>query len=254
MSNKSLSDLEHQIRYSTAIREARIKGMDVFQGWFDTSKSANQSLIRGYWDFVFHIIKPKVCEYIERPENKIALEIGYGGGRLLNAACSFFKQVIGIDIHDEKETVKNFLRSQNKYNFILIKTPGRSIDIDSESVDFIYSFIVLQHLPTFEVFSNYLKEAYRCLKSGGVAQLYFGRFSKLNPLDQLIFFLKGYKEIESPVNHTSLVIRLAKVEEMCRNLGFKIVDTGPSYKGVPDGYPHRRGGQNFITLLKPTKK
>lgn len=174
------------------------------------------------------------------------------GGRILNAACNYFMEVIGIDIHDEQETVEAFLRAQGKENFKLIKTSGRSIDVDSESIDFIYSFFVLQHLPSFDAFVSYIKETYRCLKPSGIAQLYFGKYSsKLKGIDQLRYFIQGYKEFhEVPVNYTSLVVRVSKVKKLCKGIGFKVVEVGISYKRVPDGYPKIRGGQNYVTLLK----
>lgn len=252
MNNQKISDVKHQKRYTEVIRQARHAGIESFQSWFNKSKDYKQSLVRGYWDLTFHILTPKVCEYIENPEEKIALEIGYGGGRILNAACSYFKEVIGIDIHDEHEIVEAFLRAQDKNNFKLIKTSGRSIDVDSESIDLIYSFIVLQHLPSFEVFVSYIKETYRCLKPGGVAQLYFGKYSsKLKGIEQMCYFIQGYKEFpEAPVNYTSLVVRVSKVKKLCKDIGFKVVESGTSYKRAPDGYPKIKGGQCYVTLLK----
>ncbi|MCX6816714.1 MAG: class I SAM-dependent methyltransferase [Candidatus Beckwithbacteria bacterium] len=246
------SDLiKHRKKYSQAIKASKKKGMAAFQAWFDKSKDINESIKRGYWDLTFHILTQTVCRHLNNPEEKIALEIGYGGGRILNAACSYFKQVVGIDIHEEKNTVIKFLTSQGKTNFKLLTTSGCSIAVASDSLDFIYSFIVLQHLPNYENLTSYLKETRRCLKVGGVAQLYFGKFSKLNPLDQIRFFLKGYKEITTaPVNQTSLVIRVSKMKQICRKLGFKILATGTSYKNVSDGSGRIKGGQNFITLLK----
>lgn len=249
--NKTISDVQHQKGFAEAIRQARLSGPESFQSWFNKSGDINQSMIRGYWDLTIHILTPKVCQYIKNPEEKIALEIGYGGGRIINAACSYFKEVIGIDIHGEQETVEAFLKTQGKNNFRLIRTGGRSIDIDSESVDFVYSFIVLQHLYSFDVFVNYVKESYRCLKPEGVAQLYFGRYSRLDILSRLLYFAQGYKEIpDAPINHTSLVISVNKAKKICREVGFRILEIGTSYKDVPDGYPAIKGGQNYITLLK----
>lgn len=211
-------------------------------------------MLRGYWDLTFHILTPKVCEYLEKPEEKVALEIGYGGGRILNAACSYFKYVFGIDIHEEQDKVETFLKSQGKSNFKLIKTSGRTIDVGSGTIDFIYSFIVRQHLPSFSTFESYMGECYRCLKAGGIAQLYFGNWGELNPIDRLRFFIRGYKEItNAKVNYTSLVIRTTKVKRLSKKIGFKIIDVGTSYKRVPDGYPKIRGGQNYVTLLKLSK-
>lgn len=251
MSDKIKSNAEHQQNWTEAVRESQLKGAHSFQRLFDESKDVNQSIVRGYWDLTFHILTKKVCRHINNPEEKVALEIGYGGGRILNAACGYFKQVIGIDIHNEHETVETLLRSQGKSNFKLIRTSGDSIGVESESIDFIYSFIVLQHLPSFDVFVSYLKETYRCLRPGGVAQLYFGSYFLLNPLDQLRYYIRGYKELvpESPV-YTTLVIRVPKAKKLCEDIGFKVVETGNSYRRGPDGYPRVVGGQNYITLLK----
>jgi len=252
MINQILSDDEHQRRYAEAIRQSRQEGEHEFQSWFNCSKDLSQSIVRGHWDLTFHILTRKVCQFLENPEEKTALEIGYGGGRILNAACSYFKEAIGIDIHEEQQAVAAFLRSQGKSNFRLIKTSGNNLEVSSNSVDFIYSFIVLQHLPSFETFVTYLQEIHRCLNPGGLAQLYFGKFSKLSPGDRLRYFFQGYKELpEAPVNHTSLVIRVGKAKELSKKYGFEVLETGTSYKTVPDGYDRVPGGQKYVTLRKP---
>lgn len=252
MKNKMVSDIEHQLKYSKAISQARRKGKHSFQAWFDPSKDIDQSIVRGFWDFNLHILKPKVCEFIEKPEEKRALEIGYGGGRLVNAACGYFKYVVGIDIHDEQEAVSEFLKKQGRSNFELLKSSGKTLDVETESIDFVYSFIVLQHINSFNNYESYLNEAYRCLRPNGVAQLYFGKFDCLNLSDWLRYFSDGFKEIpEAPVNHTSLVVSAWKAKKLCANIGFRVVEMGSSYKRVPDGYPKIKGGQTFITIMKP---
>jgi ubiquinone/menaquinone biosynthesis C-methylase UbiE len=247
MRTKQLS--QHQELYASAIRRAKLAGLNEFHAWFNKSESLEQSVIRGYWDFALHILTSTVCRHLSKPEEKTCLEIGYGGGRVLNAACSYFTQAIGIDIHDEAETVAKFLRDQGKQNFRLIKTPGNTIEVENESIDFVYSIIVLQHLPSFSIFVDYIKETYRCLKQGGIAQLYFGRLSI--PLTQFWRRWQGYKEIPTaPVNRISLLIHPTKAKAICQSKGFKIISTGTSYKRVPDGYPNVKGGQDFVTLLK----
>lgn len=251
MTNHARLDGEDQRRFEEAIRTARLAGMDSFQRWFNASKDAHESLVRGYWDLTLHILTPTVCEYLQRPEEKVALEIGYGGGRILNAACSYFREAIGIDIHAEAGSVERLLRSQGKSNFRLIRTMGRSIDVESESVDFIYSFIVLQHLPRYDLFAHYVAEAYRCLRPGGVAQLYFGRYSTLRLSDQLRYLFRGYREFpERPINQKRLLIRVSKAKRLCQETGFRVLGTGTSYKRAPDGFPAKRGGQSYVTLLK----
>ena len=243
--------LPHIKKYSEAIREARLAGDDAFQSWFNKASNVQETIVRGYWDFSFHILTRKIGPYLDHSEEKIALEIGYGGGRLLNAACSFFKEAIGIDIHEENEVVETFLRSQGKTNFRLIRTIGDTIEVDPDSIDFVYSFIVLQHLATYSMLIKYVQESFRCLKPGGVAQLYFGKYSKIHLIDRVRYYAQGYKEItNASVNFTSLVVRGSRMKQLCIATGFEVIDCGSSYKKFPYSSTLKKGGQNYLTLLK----
>jgi SAM-dependent methyltransferase len=247
---------EHQTLYSDAIRSARENSDTAFQAWFNRSESVEQSFVRGFWDFSIHMLTPVVCQYITQPEQKTALEIGYGGGRILNAACSYFRQAVGVDIHDEQDTVKTFLEKQGHDNFMLLRTSGSELPAEHASIDFVYSFIVLQHLPTFTTFVKYVEETWRCLKPGGVAQLYFGSFRKIQEYYGWRrfwrYYAQGYYElVNAPVNTTSLVVTVPRAKQVARACGFRVLAHGHSYKTVPDGYPGVRGGQHYVTLLKP---
>ncbi len=110
---------------------------------------------------------------------------------------------------------------------------------------------MLQHVALFDVFRSYVTETYRCLKSGGVAQLYFGRYSRLPYHQQARAFTKGYCELDNqPVNHTNLVIRTRKAIQVARSLGFSVIDHGDLAGKAQDGAPDARGRQSFMTLLK----
>jgi SAM-dependent methyltransferase len=243
----------HRALYADAIRQARQAGTAAFHAWFnrESARTMQQYVVRGYWDFALHILTSEVCARLTYPETRTVLEIGYGGGRLLNAACNFFGAVVGIDIHDEHDLVADFLHAQQHTNFRLLPTDGATIAVDAAHIDFIYSFIVLQHLPSFAVFASYLREVRRCLCPGGVAQLYFGRFGRLHPLYQIRSLRRGYKETRGgAANQISLVIRVARVKQMCRSIGLVPVDSGTSYHIAPEGYPQRRGGQSYVTLVR----
>ncbi|NJO84699.1 MAG: methyltransferase domain-containing protein, partial [Blastochloris sp.] len=82
-----------------------------------------------------------ICRLLSRPENRIALEIGYGGGRLLHAACHYFQAVIGIDIHAEADAVRDYLHTQGVTNFCLLQTDGAALACHDASLDFIYSLL-----------------------------------------------------------------------------------------------------------------
>lgn len=248
---KPLSDLEHQKVYSDAVAEARLKGPDTFQGWFDKTGSVHEASVRGHWDFAFHILKKSVYRHVDAPHEKTALEIGYGGGRILGAACGFFKHVVGIDIHNERDAVKEFLSTQGKKNFTLLRTNGDTLDVGDESIDFVYSFIVLQHLPRFEVLESYVREIARVLKQGGLSQLYFGRLPGRKPKQWLEYLFRGYSEItDAQVNCRSLAVIPWRMKLLCRKYGLRVLESGSSYKQMPDGYPKRRGGQHYVTVIK----
>lgn len=221
--------------------------------WFnrETYQGSVQGRVRGFWDFHTHILTPTVSALLHSPEQCRALEIGYGGGRLMEAACHFFGWVYGVDIHAAPAHTARLLRAAGHTNFALLRTTGDALPCASASLDFVYSFIVLQHLPDYPVLVRYLHEVQRCLRAGGVAQLYLGRYSRMHPLLQVRWWWRGYRALPTaPANHVSLLVRLGKVRVVCRGLGLRVVASGTSYYRVPDGYPRQRGGQSYVTLLK----
>jgi SAM-dependent methyltransferase len=221
-------------KYVEAVRQAREAGPDTFHAWFDPAAR------QGWWDFAVHVLTPSVLARLSRPYELTALEIGYGGGRLLNPACAFFGEAIGVDVHEEEEEVRRFLAGEGRTNFRLVRGPGDALPVEDGSVDFVYSFIVLQHLPSFRVFERYVAETARVLRSGGVAQLYYGRLGR--PFGRV-------ERPEVPANDVSLLVGPLTVWGVARRAGLRRVGSGRSYRHVPDGFP-RKGGQSFVTLLK----
>jgi SAM-dependent methyltransferase len=238
--------------YSAAIQSARKEGENSFHNWFNSAADVRESIIKGHWDMSTHILTPAVEQGLRFPQRLTALEIGYGGGRLLNAACSFFHHAIGVDIHSEQQAAEEFLNSQGKSNFTLHTCDGISLPVESESIDFVYSFIVLQHLPRFSTFESYWRETHRVLRPGGVAQLYFGSWRKLNRKVRWANHRQGHFEVPDPQpNHTTLVLRVGFAKALARRLGFSVVDSGPSRRYAIHGACNSKGGQDYLTLLKP---
>lgn len=243
----------HRRKYSAAIGHAARAGAHSFSAWFNREAYQNdvQGRVRSYWDFNTHILTPAVCALVHTPEHCTALEIGYGGGRLLAAACHFFGFVYGIDIHAAAAHTAHGLRQAGHTNFALLQTNGDDLPCSDASLDFVYSFIVLQHLPDYPVLVRYMREIRRCLRHGGVAQIYYGRYSHMHPLLQMRWWRRGYRALpHAPANHVSLLVRRGKMHALCRTLGLRVVASGTSYYRVPDGYPRQRGGQSFVTLHK----
>jgi ubiquinone/menaquinone biosynthesis C-methylase UbiE len=250
----------HIIGFREEVDRVACQGKDAFFTWFDSAQNPDTAFLKGQWDFMVHIGLP-LSKYISNPEDKIALEIGHGGGRILLAACRSFKKAIGIDVHNCNKLVEAELRSRGVSNFELFKTDGSAIPVKDSTVDIVYSFIVLQHVEKIDIFKRYFEETYRVLKPGGIAILYFGRrrfyFSNSNSYFNYLIdcFLerlslrKGFEELPAKVNCKNLVVSLRYAEELARKSGFLTLKKCVSRKKVPDGISSC-GSQHGLILKK----
>jgi hypothetical protein len=86
----------------------------------------------------------------------------------MRAMGRHFGEIHGVDISDEmialaKEQLKDISHAHAHV------TPDSSLGMFAgESIDFVYSYIVFQHIPDREVVLNYLRESGRVLKPGGI--------------------------------------------------------------------------------------
>lgn len=101
---------------------------------------------------------------------KIALEIGCGIGRLSEFLAPHFRKLYAVDISEEMiNQAKGRLVSIKNIDFIA--TDGVSFPIPSSSVDFVFSFIVFQHMPDKAVIRKNMEEIARVLQTKGVAKV-----------------------------------------------------------------------------------
>jgi SAM-dependent methyltransferase len=102
------------------------------------------------------------------PENRSALEIGCGPGRLMRPMSRHFGEIHGVDISDEMVRLACDQLKDIPHAHVLV-TPDSSLGMFRDgSFDFVYSYIVFQHIPNRDVVLNYLREAGRVLKPGGL--------------------------------------------------------------------------------------
>ncbi len=257
---KEVEKRGHVVGFREEIAKAAAVSDDAFFTWFDTAKDADASFVRGSWDFVIHIALP-ASRFLTKPEEKTALEIGHGGGRLLAAASRHFGAVIGVDIHDQNETVEAQLKRRGVGNVRLLKSNGQELPVESSSVDFVYSFIVLQHVEKHDILARYMNETSRALKLGGIAVIYFGRRQYLSVnatarwryladlLIERLLLRKGYRELPAKVNVTNLVVSLAHAKALAKANGFEVLAELVSRKNVPDRI-RQFGGQHGLVLRK----
>jgi len=250
MTTKNQETGESAQRYIDAVAEAEAAGDEQFFFWFDVSSSLEDYFSGGERTFEGEILTPTVMKALGPTDNLSALEIGHGGGRILTAACSKFQHVTGIDVHRSNNPVERKLAESGFDNFVLHSTDGTSIPNETNSLDFVYSYIVLMHIPGIETFRRYIAETSRVLRPGGVAQLFYGRYSRMSWKARLRWFPAGYREITSAqTNHTSLVITKRTAHKLAKEAGFNVLDSGSSLR--PDGI--QKGIQNYMTLQLPAK-
>jgi SAM-dependent methyltransferase len=96
-----------------------------------------------------------------------ALDFGCGAGRLTHALARHFDEVIGVDIAPSMIDVAKRLHAGTPNLAFHVNTSNRLESIASDSVDLVYTRLVLQHIPPRYV-REYLAEFVRVLGAGGV--------------------------------------------------------------------------------------
>jgi SAM-dependent methyltransferase len=144
-----------------------------FCQFFDNSDTFDNIIRMGYIDFAHRIFTPDFYQLIGDPRKKVAMEIGFGAGRLINAASKYFENVIGIDIHESFDRTRSILKGLDCENYELLKSE-RIQDIPDNSIDFVYSFIVFQHFTGWREAIEYFECIKRVLKPEGAGIIYFG--------------------------------------------------------------------------------
>jgi SAM-dependent methyltransferase len=108
----------------------------------------------------------------------VALEIGAGLGRLCKALSKSYRHVIGVDISPTMVERAKSLVPECEFRV----NDGSSLaGIDDESVDFVLTFTVFQHIPEPDVIHGYVDEIGRVLAPGGAAYLQWNGSSRSLP-------------------------------------------------------------------------
>lgn len=119
---------------------------------------------KDYNEFILNdqIIKEK---FVGR--EKRVLEIGCGIGRMTEFFAEDFKKVYGVDI--SKEMIKKGKEKLAGINNIeLLETDGVNLPFADNSMDLIFSYIVFQHMPNYEIVEKNFREIKRVLKEDGL--------------------------------------------------------------------------------------
>jgi cyclopropane fatty-acyl-phospholipid synthase-like methyltransferase len=107
-----------------------------------------------------------VCQG-KAPAEMNVLEIGCGAGRVTRALAGQFGRVTGVDVSGEM--VRQATEAlADRPNARAIQNNGLDLAGVEGPVDFAFSTIVFQHIPSYEVIESYVREVHRLLRPGGL--------------------------------------------------------------------------------------
>jgi len=114
------------------------------------------------------VVRSLVSELKRVSNRQAALEIGCGPGRLMRPLARHFAEIHGVDVSDEMIRMAAE-RLKDTPNAHAHRGTGSDLALfPDEAFDFVYSYAVFQHIPSREVVFQYLREARRVLKAGGI--------------------------------------------------------------------------------------
>jgi SAM-dependent methyltransferase len=102
------------------------------------------------------------------PKQMSVLEIGCGSGRITRALAETFGQGYGVDISGEMiRQAKDALADMP--NAHVFRNNGADLTVLGDiQVDFAFSYIVFQHIPSRDVIHSYVRDVHRLLRPGGL--------------------------------------------------------------------------------------
>jgi ubiquinone/menaquinone biosynthesis C-methylase UbiE len=113
-------------------------------------------------------VMPVFERYQISPRDKTMLELGSGTGRMTRSFAQRFSRVVGVDISTEMLD-RARLAHHRVENIMWVQGNGTDLsNVPSAAVDFVFSYLVLQHLPAETLVYSYVREILRILTTGGI--------------------------------------------------------------------------------------
>lgn len=113
------------------------------------------------------LVEPIVAQLGITPAESGMAELGCGAGRMTRAFARRFRSVTAIDISEEMQArAKGYLKDFSNARWVI--TDGVAIKgVETSSMDFVFSYLVLQHYPSAELIAASIGEMLRILRPGG---------------------------------------------------------------------------------------
>lgn len=107
------------------------------------------------------------------PAGRSMLELGCGVGRMTKAFAARFAEVRAFDVSEEMLSRAKEL-SVSATNISWVQANGKDLScVPDESVDFVFSYLVLQHMPKKPLVFGIVQEMIRVVKPGGFCLFQF---------------------------------------------------------------------------------
>ncbi|MBS1857660.1 MAG: methyltransferase domain-containing protein [Acidobacteria bacterium] len=154
------------------------------------------------------------------PRQMRVLEIGCGAGRVTRAFAGFFGEVYAVDISREmvrqaRAAVAGFPNAHVFHNNgkDLTAIGGKwwhrlGLGSPPPPMDFAFSFMVFQHIPSRTIIENYVREVHRLLRPGALFK----------------FQVQGAPDVEADNQHSWVGVTFSEADarEMAERCGFEL--------------------------------
>jgi len=200
------------------------------------------------------LIDPVLSKFGIEKSSMVAVDIGCGLGRFTQVLGHRFSKAIGIDVSDHMIAQAKATMS-GVPNLEFVVSDGVSFPQAENSVDFVWSYEVFQHMPTNDVIKSNVQETARILRPGGYGLLHFksayenptvlGRISRLFPNScvQAIKRLLGKNSLmDDQAWRGAKPLNKRAIQAMCEDAGLKIAE-------FRDDPTHKAGTRTFAVVM-----
>ncbi len=113
------------------------------------------------------LVEPVLSRLAVTPAGTSMAELGCGTGRMTRAFARRFRSVTAIDISEEMQSrAKDYLAKFINVRWVL--SDGVLLaGVETSSIEFVFSYLVLQHYPSAELIAGSIQEMMRILRPGG---------------------------------------------------------------------------------------
>jgi ubiquinone/menaquinone biosynthesis C-methylase UbiE len=113
------------------------------------------------------LVEPIVSQLAVTPAGSTMAELGCGAGRMTRAFARRFRSVTAMDISEEMQSrAKGYLKDFGNVRWVL--TDGVTLNgVETGAMDFVFTYLVLQHYPSAELIAASIEEMMRILCPGG---------------------------------------------------------------------------------------